>query len=288
MTFSIVAVDREKQEVGFAIASCFWNAGQVGFALAGKGAIVSQAQGNWDFIPMFFEKLEEHVPLDQILDSFRSSDERFENRQVGMVTMSGDSLAYSGKDVFNAFQRIGSDYTCQGNILTGPEVIQQMAETFEKTEGSLSERLYAALQAGDDAGGDMRGKISARLRVVKDRGHPLNETVTDFTIEEHTEPVREIGRLLKLRSSIIKAWELSEAISSDENEDKLAAVQELDKFLSDKNDRVYLDFFESLASGYRELGQRDKEIESWRKFVKISPRMAVTIPDNLKDEVLQT
>ncbi|TFH01288.1 MAG: DUF1028 domain-containing protein [Candidatus Thorarchaeota archaeon] len=80
MTFSIVAADTEKKEVGFAITSCFWDAGQMGLALSGKGAIVSQAQGNWGFIPIFFDKLEEQLSLKEILETFRSSDENFENR----------------------------------------------------------------------------------------------------------------------------------------------------------------------------------------------------------------
>jgi len=287
MTFSIVAVDQKNKELGFAIASCFWNAGQVGYALAEKGAIVSQAQGNWEFIPLFFEKLELNLTLEQIVDVFQSSDEKFENRQVGMVTATGNAFAYSGKKVFNAFQKTGSDYACQGNILVGPQVISDMSEAFEKMEGSLTKKLYAALLAGDNAGGDMRGKISARLRVVKDRGNPLNETITDFTVEEHEEPVREIGRLLELRSNISKAWELLRAVSKAEDNEKEAAVLELDEFLSGKKDRLYLDFHNSLASQYLELGQREKAVEWFKKVIEISPNMAPLISDDLKDDVLQ-
>ena len=123
MTFSIVAIDNERKEVGFAIASCFWNAGQVGFAKAGAGAIVSQAQGNWEFIPAFYQKLDQSLDLKEILEHFRSMDDNIENRQVGMVAFRGGSLAFTGTNVSSSFQRTGTDYSCQGNILVGREVI---------------------------------------------------------------------------------------------------------------------------------------------------------------------
>lgn len=284
MTFSIVAVDKEKKELGFAIASCFWNAGQMGLALAGKGAIVSQAQGNWDFIPVFFEKLEEHISLEDILEVFRNSDENFENRQVGMVTFGGVSLSFTGEKVFSAHQRFGPDYAAQGNILTSPKTVDSMAETFEKTKGTLTRRLYESLQAGDDAGGEMRGKMSARVCVVRVRDIPL--PVNDYTIEDHPEPVREIGRLMELKNNIITAWELSETASKAEGEDKDQAIQNLENFLIGKEDRAFLDFHETLASLYLQIGNKEKAIERYRIYAKISPNMVSTFDDDLKKDVL--
>lgn len=284
MTFSIVAVDQEKQEVGFAIASCFWDAGQMGLALAGKGAIVSQAQGNWGFIPVFFDKVEEKLSLKEILETFRRSDDNFENRQVGMVTYAGASLSFTGKDVFSAHQRIGKDYACQGNILSSPDTVDKMAEAFEITEGPLTRRLYKALQAGDDAGGEMRGKMSARVYVVRVRENPL--PVNDYRIMEHPDPVQEIGRLMQLKNDIITAWELSEAALNAEEKDKLISIQNLDNFLVDKEDRAFLDFHETLASLYLRAGNKKKAIERYRIYVKISPNMISTIDDDVKDEVL--
>jgi len=282
MTFSIVAADTKKKELGFAIASCFWNAGQVGLAQAGKGAIVSQAQGNWDFIPAFFEKLDGNLTLHEILNEFRESDDNFENRQIGMVAYDGKSLSFTGEKVFSAHQRIGPNYACQGNILTSPKTVDAMADAFEKTEGTLTRRLYEALQAGDDAGGEMRGKMSARVYVVRvwDNPVPLN----DYTIEDHPEPVREIGRLMELKNDIITAWQLTEAISKVEN--KPVAIQELEQFLTDKEDRAFLDFHQSLAESYLEIGERDKAIERYKIFVRISPRMISTLDDEIKNELL--
>ncbi len=284
MTFSIVASDPEKREVGFAIASCFWNAGQVGLALAGKGAIVSQAQGNWDFIPTFFEKLDENLTLENILDTFRESDENFENRQIGMVTADGTSLSFTGEKVFSAHQRKGFNYACQGNILTSPNTVDAMANAFENTNGTLTRKLYTALQAGDDAGGEMRGKMSARVYVVRVWDKPV--PVNDYTIEDHPEPVREIGRLMELKNNIITAWQLTEAIS--DSDDKQVAIEELEQFLADKEDRAFLDFHQSLAESYLEIGERENAIERYKIFVRISPKMISTLDESIQTEVLNT
>jgi uncharacterized Ntn-hydrolase superfamily protein len=283
MTFSIVAVDREKNELGFAIASCFWDAGQMGLAFAGKGAIVSQAQGNWGFIPVFFEKLEEKMTLDEILEVFRSSDDNFENRQVGMVSIDGTSLSFTGEKVFSAHQRTGTDFACQGNILTSSETVDSMAEAFEKAEGTLTRRLYEALQAGDDAGGEMRGKMSARVCVVRVSDIPV--PINDYRIEDHPNPVQEIGRLMQLKNNLISTWELTEAVSKAE--DKRAAILELERFLSDKEDRAFLDFHQSLAEFYLEIGEREKAIERYKVFTRISPKMISTLDDNIRNEVLK-
>ena len=285
MTFSIVAVDQERKEVGFAIASCFWNAGQVGLARFETGAIVSQAQGNWDLIPVFFEKLGDGMSPQEILEHFRKIDENIEKRQIGMVSFKGDALAFSGEKVERAFQKMGKGYACQGNIIVGEEIIDSMAAAFENSEGPLAERLYAALQAGDDAGGDMRGKISARVYVERDRNNSLINVTTDFTVGEHQEPVREIGRLLNLRKSLVAAWELTQKASAAEGPAKHAAVTALDEFLKDKQDRLYLDFLSDLGALYLELGNRMRAIEIFKTVVRISPRMISTFEEDLRREV---
>jgi uncharacterized Ntn-hydrolase superfamily protein len=228
--------------------------------------------------------LDEDLPLKEILEVFRSSDDNFENRQVGMVSFQGESLAFTGESVFSAHQRIGKDYACQGNILTSPATVDKMAEVFETTEGTLTRRLYEALQAGDYAGGEMRGKMSARVYVVRVQDNPL--PVNDYRIMEHPEPVREIGRLIQLKNNIITAWELSEAASKAAGKDKEQAIKNLENFLIGKEDRAFLDFHETLASLYLEIGNRAKAIERYRIYAKISPNMVAIFDDDLKKEVL--
>ena len=121
MTFSIVAVDRQAEEVGFAIASCNWDARRVCMARAETGAIASQGSGNQDLLPRFFEKLGAGQEPGAILDGFRASDEGIEKRQVGLISFDGTGAAHTGAACMPwAGHRIGDGYTCQGNILAGP------------------------------------------------------------------------------------------------------------------------------------------------------------------------
>jgi uncharacterized Ntn-hydrolase superfamily protein len=274
MTFSIVAIDRQERETGFAIASCAWNSGQVGLARADVGSIVSQAVGNRVFRDLFFEKLGENKSLEEILEHFREIDDNIEKRQVGMITLDGQSLSFTGEKCAHwAGHRIGGDYACQGNILVGPEVIDAMTKSFEDTEGSLADRLYAALQAGDDAGGDARGKQSARIIVVKKGDRPGDDTVVDVTIEDHDEPVKEIGRILSKRKSLLQCRQLVKGLDQASVENKLAALQQLEKYLENNADRSFIDAWTTVGYVQLELGLREKAVTTFRRILEISPNM---------------
>ena len=274
MTFSIVAIDKQRRETGFAIASCSWNSGQVGLSKADVGSIVSQARGNWVFKKVFFDKLDENKSLEEILDHFREIDEDIENRQVGMITLSGHSLSFTGnKCAYWAGHRTGEEYACQGNILVGPEVVDDMVSAFENTDGSLTDRLNAALQAGDDAGGDARGKQSARILIVREGGEYGDDTVVDITIEDHEEPVREIGRILSTKKDLMKCNRFLNEINNASGEEKLAALKEVEKYLENKEDRIYIDAWSSVGYWQMELGLREKAVNTYRKILEISPKM---------------
>jgi len=279
-TFSIVAVDMQKKELGFAISSCSYNSGLVCQAEAEIGVIASQAQGNLAFLPLFFEKLGEKKTLKSILSHFKKTDMDIESRQIGMITSEGEKLAFTGKKcAFWCGHRTGEDYSCQGNILVGSKVIENMAEAFENTKGSLVERLYAALRAGDDAGGDARGKQSARLLVKKRRGGALgSDTVTDITIEDHEEPVREIGRILRVKENILEGRQLCKATEKGNPE----ALAKLEQFLKDKEDRVYIDFWTTIADVFFEKAIEEKAVYYYKKVLQISPKMINLLKQNAK------
>ena len=275
MTFSIVAIDKEKRETGFAISSCSWNSGQVGLAKVNIGSIVSQARGNMIFRAKFFEKLSENMSLDQILEHFREIDDDIEHRQLGMITLDGQVFSFTGERCsYWAGQKTGEDFACQGNILVGPEVIDKMVEAFTGTEGDLLDRLYAALQAGDDAGGDARGKQSARVYVVSRNGWmPGEDMVIDITVEDHAEPVREVGRIIGTGRSMLKTYQLTMGIDNSSGEAKLAATQRLEQYLKGREDRAYTDAWSTLGSTQLELGLTEKAVSTYRKVLEISPNM---------------
>lgn len=294
MTFSIVAVDRKKGETGFAVSSCSYDSGRVGRAEAGVGSIVSQAKSNMIFRRLFFEKLGEGMTLSQILEHFSEIDEDVEHRQVGMITLDGEALSFTGEKCAKwAGHRVGDDYACQGNILVGPEVVKDMTEAFAATVGPLYDRLYAALRAGDEAGGDARGKVSARLTVVKKGGGwGGDDVVVDISVEDHEEPVKELGRILQAGKETLRCWTLVRELDQASGEEKSMALGNLEDFLESRADRAYIDAWMELGSAQLEMGLKDKAVATYRKYLEISPGMTPLIrglveEGKLPEEILE-
>lgn len=275
MTFSIVALDKESGEAGFAIASCCWDAGQVCRAEAEAGAIASQAQGNISLLPAYFDRVGRKEAPKTILEHFKTLDDGIESRQIGMVSCQGEPIAFTGSRCAPwAGHRTGADYACQGNILVGPEVIDAMVSAYEESGGPLYRRLYAALSAGDAAGGDLRGKQSARLMIAKEgAGAPGSNTFLDIRIEDHTEPVGEIGRTLQVGETLMGILGLFREFSDAAENEKSGVLDRLREVLDDKRDPRYLDWWESLASGYGEIGDVEKAVETYRTYLSINPSM---------------
>lgn len=168
-TFSLVAYDPATGDLGVAVASKFPAVGaMVPYAKAGVGAVATQAAANLSFGSQGLRMMELGFSAQQALDQLIENDPGRDDRQVGLVDAQGQAAAWTGKKCFSfAGHIVGENYTVQGNILAGRAVVQAMAEKFTKTSGSLAERLMAALEAGQAAGGDQRGKESAALLVVR-------------------------------------------------------------------------------------------------------------------------
>jgi uncharacterized Ntn-hydrolase superfamily protein len=269
MTFSIVAVDKENEEIGFAGASCIYNAGRIGFVEAELGAVSTQAMVNWSLGPLGLKKMKEGLSLEEILKHFGDVDEDLESRQIGMVTFEGKVLAYTGSKCFDwAGHKTGPGYTCQGNILAGSNVVESMAKAFEETQGSLAERLYAALLAGDEAGGDTRGKQSARIIVEKkEAGLLKSNRFIDINVEDHEEPVKELGRILNVDIFYSTLFGLYNRYQ----EDKEKAVEEIEVFIEGKEERYTAVGWSSLGFISYEAGLEDKAKKYYRKAMEISP-----------------
>jgi uncharacterized Ntn-hydrolase superfamily protein len=202
-TFSIVGADPEAGEVGVAVASRFFAVGTVvPHAAAGIGAVATQSYANTTFGPRGLQLLTEGLSPEEALATLLATDDDPGRRQVGIVSAAGVSDTYTGDGCLAwAGGRTGPNYAAQGNILTGPEVVEAMETTFLATMGKpLAERLFLALQAGEAAGGDSRGKQSAALLVVREGGGygGFTDRAVDLRVDDHTDPVAELGRLLGL------------------------------------------------------------------------------------------
>jgi uncharacterized Ntn-hydrolase superfamily protein len=196
-TFSIVAKDPDAQEWGVAVASrALAVGGLVPYAKARVGAIAEQSVVNVDYGQKGLELLEQGKSAEEALKERLAGDDKREIRQVGIIDAKGGAAQFTGKEcVAWAGGRTGKNYACQGNMLTGKEVIDAMADTFEKTKGPLAWRLALALEAGDKAGGDKRGKQSAALLVVRVKNDWAGRYI-DFRVDDHTAPVTELLRIL--------------------------------------------------------------------------------------------
>ncbi|MBP1921119.1 putative Ntn-hydrolase superfamily protein [Halorubrum alkaliphilum] len=202
MTFSIVARDPETDAVGVAVQSKFISVGSVvPFAAADAGAVATQSFANVAYGPDGLDLLREGHAAGEVIDALIEDDEESASRQVGVVGQDGSVAAFTGEECLDVAGDVqGESYTVQGNILENERTLTAMAEAFETADGGLPERLLAALFAGDEAGGDSRGKQSAALYVAKPEGgyDGRNDRWIDVRVDDHEEPIAELERVFKL------------------------------------------------------------------------------------------
>jgi uncharacterized Ntn-hydrolase superfamily protein len=234
VTFSIVARSADGESWGVAVASKFLAVGSaVPAAVAGVGAIATQAHANVAYKGLALAHLDDGATAPVALQRLLEEDEGRDDRQVGLVDMDGTAVTHTGRACFDwAGGRTGDGVAIQGNILAGPQVVDEMYAAWERSaaEPDLARRLLAALAAGDEAGGDKRGRQSAALLVCReDAGYGgLDDIAVDLRVDDHADPVAELARLLDLN-------ELYLAASTDE--EKVA----LDGDLADEVDRLVRD-----------------------------------------------
>jgi uncharacterized Ntn-hydrolase superfamily protein len=201
VTFSIVARDPDTGDLGCAVASKFPAVGAVvPTVLAGVGAIASQSFVNARYGPDGMALLQRGVPPDEVVRRLTDADDGRGVRQLGVVDASGAASSYTGTECLEwAGGAVGEGYAIQGNILASADVIAAMESAWLGGVGlALGDRLVDALQAGDRAGGDRRGRQSAALivqRVGAGYGGATGQLV-DLRVDDHADPVPELRRLL--------------------------------------------------------------------------------------------
>jgi uncharacterized Ntn-hydrolase superfamily protein len=202
-TFSIAAFDPQNGDLGVAVASRFLAVGAVvPWVRAGAGAIATQAYANTSYGPRGLALLAERKEPRHVVEILTGGDPEAARRQLGVVDAAGRTASFTGERCHPwAGDQSGKHYTVQGNLLVGAAVLEAMAAAFEKAEGELADRLLAALEAGDRAGGDARGRQSAALHVARQGGGygGFDDRYVLLHVDDHPRPVRELRRLLDLR-----------------------------------------------------------------------------------------
>ncbi len=202
-TFSIAAYDPDKKEWGVAVASKYLAVGSaVPWAKAGVGAVATQSFVNVTYGPEGLALLEKGKTAEETVKALTDADKDKETRQLGIVDAKGEVANFTGsKCIAWAGSKSGKNYTCQGNLLAGKEVTDKMAEAFEEAKGPLTWRLMAALEAGEKAGGDKRGKQSAAILVVREKAGPngFGDRYIDLRVDDHENPIPELVRIVNKR-----------------------------------------------------------------------------------------
>jgi len=277
-TFSIVAADPVTGEVGVAVASRFFAVGTVvPFAKAGVGAVATQSFANTSYGPRGLELLERGLTAEEVVRVLTRSDGDREQRQLGVVTAAGDAATYTGAKC-NAWAggRSGPGYAVQGNILTGADVPAAMERAFlESKDKPLAERLYAAIVAGDKAGGDSRGRQSAALIVARANGGygGFTDRAIDLRVDDGPDPIVELGRLLGI--GLVNAyWNRGWTAFTEKKYAEALPWQERAATMAETQPAVLPEVLYDLAVIRLAAGDRDGAQKALDRAVALNPKLA--------------
>jgi len=271
-TFSIVAIDPQNGDMGVAVASRYFSVGSVvPWAMADVGAVATQADVNVGYGQQAIDFLRQGLTAPQVLEKLLK-DDTFpgkDGRQVAIVDAKGNVAAYTGPHAPNwAGDRQGKTWSAQGNILVGPQVPEAMGKTFEATQGELAEKLFAALQAGDAAGGDSRGRQSASILVVRKRGgrNTNNDRYVYINVDDNPDPFTELRRLLNLNLAYNYGDQMYKAFAAKDMQKARAAAQKSVEYApTNSNSHLQLGFVDYA------LGDKSASLDEFVKARSLRP-----------------
>ena len=275
-TFSMVAFDPKTKNLGVAVQSRYFSVGTaVPWARAGVGAVATQSFVNVSYGPRGLNLLKKGLTVDAVVEKLTGKDKGRDYRQLGIIDSEGNAAAYTGAKCLEwAGSRIGKNYTAQGNILASERVVANMGKKFEMTRGDLAEKLVAALEGGEEAGGDARGRQSSALLVVgkKKSKAGYGDRLVDLRVEDHTDPIGELKRLLNLHRVYGLIDEAEEILTSGNPQEAVGTIKEAIR-LNPNSDDAYID----LGMVYNKMGKKQEAEAAFNKAIRINPRIKTLI-----------
>jgi uncharacterized Ntn-hydrolase superfamily protein len=229
MTYSIVARDPATGELGVAVQSHWFSVGQiVPWAQPGVGAVATQANAEVAYGPRALELLRSGVSADRALAELVAADPGAAGRQVAVVDARGAVAVHTGSACIRCAGHVtGDGVSCQANIMVSEQVWPAMLEAYNSTAGRLTDRLLAALEAAERAGGDLRGRQSAAILVVPAAGEPWS-TMVALRVEDHPDPLHELRRLVTLHEAYGLAEEADELVNDGCHDEAATLYQQAD------------------------------------------------------------
>ena len=289
-TFSIVCRDPVTGELGVAVQSHWFSVGSiVAWAEAGVGAIATQSFVDPSYGKNGLDLMRSGKSAPDTLKELLAKDEGREVRQVAMIDAQGRVDAWTGKnDIQAAGHIVGKDFSVQANLMLNDKIWPAMARAFENTRGDLAERMLAALDAAQAAGGDIRGRQSAALIVVtgKPTGQAWKDRTFDLRIDDSPEPLKELRRLVRLQRAYnhMNAGDL--AVEKKDNEGALREYSAAEKLVPDNAEMIYWH-----AVALVNMGRVDDSLPLFRKvfamdrnWITLTPRLPKSglLPDDPK------
>jgi uncharacterized Ntn-hydrolase superfamily protein len=279
-TYSIVARDSATGELGVAVQSHYFSVGPiVPWAESGVGAVATQSLVLVDYGPRGLELMRTGMTAKQALDALTAVDPGVSGRQVAMIDAHGSVAAHTGKDCIpDAGHHVGAQYSVQANLMSNPRIWPAMAQAYEHAHGDLGERMLQALEAAERAGGDIRGRQSAAILVVKGTpsGRPWADHVLDLRVEDHAQPLVELRRLMRLR----RAYNLEDQGDNFISEKKPAeAMKAYEAAMKLAPDVVELQFWAAVSMYTNDRKQEGlalfrKVFARERRWIDLVPRLA--------------
>ena len=276
-TYSIVARDAASGEIGVAVQSHWFAVGSVvAWAEAGVGAVATQSFVEISYGPHGLERMREGVSPEDALKSLVARDAHSAVRQVAFVDAGGRVAAHTGSGCIpGAGHHIGDGYSVQANLMLTDDVPQSMARGYEDAKGPLAERLLAALRAAQRAGGDLRGKQSAALLVVRARKSdaPWTDRLVDLRVDDHEQPLTELDRLLRLH----RAYELmnrgDEAVAAGQMDRALAEFSAAESMFPENDEFVFWHAVTLVVNG-----RLDEALPLFERAFRMHPAWMLLVP----------
>jgi uncharacterized Ntn-hydrolase superfamily protein len=276
-TYSIVARDASTGELGVAVQSHWFSVGPVvPWAEPGVGAVATQSFVDPAYGKLGLELMRMGKSAPEALKSLLAGDEARDVRQVAMIDAQGQVAAHTGaKNIAAAGHVVGKDYSAQANLMLNDKVWPAMARAFENAKGDLAERLLAALDAAQQAGGDIRGRQSAAIVVVsgKPTGKPWVDRIFDLRVEDSPEPLKELRRLVVLQRAYLHMNEGDLAVERKENERALKEYSAAAQLAPDNAEMVYWH-----AVALVNMGRVEDSLPLFRKVFRQDPNWATLTP----------
>ncbi|MCX7874678.1 MAG: DUF1028 domain-containing protein [Melioribacteraceae bacterium] len=296
-TYSIVAIDPITGDMGVAVQSHWFSVGTiVSWGEAGVGVIATQSFVNPSFGPHGLELLKSGMNAQDVLDKLISEDEGRDFRQLAILDSKGNVAAYTGKNcIQSAGHIVGKGYSVQANLMLNDKVWPEMSKAFENSKGTFAERILDALDAAEKVGGDIRGKQSAALLIVKAKstGKVWEDRLIDLRVDDSNEPLKELRRLYKVHQAY---QHMNNGDLAVEKNDMNKAMEEYSSAMKMFPNNLEMKYWTAVALTnkgnlkdalpmFKEIFKKDK---NWKILTpRLIPNGLLTVDENTLKEILK-